>query len=233
MPGLQSVYQLQCAELERSDAARRLREAEGNLGESAELRKARQALQGEEARLSQLRTRVHDQELELKGLSDKIAENEKRLYGGDVRSPKELENLQEELRSLRGRHDGLEDSILQGLDDLEASEKRRGALRAGWESVQASWEAEQGVLAGSVAELKAQLERLEARIARLRATIAPPLLDEYDDICRKKGGRGIAAIRGGLCEGCRVAVPTSMAQQVRRDDAIIRCGSCGRILCVE
>jgi predicted nucleic acid-binding Zn-ribbon protein len=233
MPGLQSVYQLQCAELERADAARKLQEAERSLGESAELRRARQALEGEEAKLSQLRTRLRDLELELEGLNDKIAEGEERLYGGQVRNPKELENLQEELRSLRSRRDHLEDSILHGLDDSEESEKRLGGLRAGWEKVQAAWQAQQGGLTGSVAELKAQLARLDERIAHLRAIIPAPLLDEYDDLCRKKGGRGIAAIRNGLCEGCRVAVPTGMVQQVRRGDTVIRCGNCGRILWME
>jgi len=233
MPGLQSVYQLQCAELERADAVRKLQEAERRLGESAELRSARQALEGEEAKLSHLRTRVRDLELELEGLSDKIAEGEKRLYGGEVRSPKELENLQEELRSLRGRRDRLEDAILQGLNDSEESEKRLGGLRAGWEKTQATWQAQQGGLTGSVAELKAQLVRLDERIAHLRATIPAPLLEEYEDLCRKKGGRGIAAIRNGLCEGCRVAVPTGVVQQVRRGDGVIRCGNCGRILWVE
>jgi len=233
MPSLQSVYQLQCAELERAEAARRLQEAERSLGESPELCRARRALEDEEARLSQLRARLRDLELELEGLTERIAEGEKRLYGGEVRNPKELENLQEELRSLRSRCSRLEDIILQGLDDSEKSEKRLSGLRAGWEKAQAAWQAQQGGLTGSMAGLKAQLAQLDERIAHFRATIPPPLLDEYDDLCRKKGGRGIAAIRGGLCEGCRVAVPTGMIQQVRRGDAVIRCGNCGRILWME
>lgn len=233
MPGLQSVYQLQCAELERADAARRLQEAESSLGESAELRQARQALEEEEARCSRLRTRVRDLELEVQGLTDKIAEGEKRLYSGQVRNPKELESLQEELRSLRSRRERLEDGILQGAYDTEESERRLAGLRAGWQAVQAAWEAQQGGLAGSAVELRAQLARLDERIMHLRSTIPAALLEEYDEIRRKKGGRGIAAIRNGLCEGCRVAVPTGVIQQVRRGDALIRCGSCGRILCME
>ncbi len=232
MSGLQTVYQLQTAELERADVARRLEEAEKGLGESGELRRAREALQSEEAGLAQVRARVCDLELELKGLTSRISATEQRLYGGDVRNPKELESLQADLRSLRNRRDSLEDGILQGLTDADEGEARLGRLRPAWEAVHAAWEAQQGETTTAVAQHTAQLARLEERISRLRTAIPRDVLEQYDDLRRKKGGRGIAAIRSGLCEGCRVAVPTSMAQQVRRGDDTLRCTSCGRILCV-
>ncbi|HOG47053.1 MAG TPA: C4-type zinc ribbon domain-containing protein [Anaerolineae bacterium] len=232
MPGLQTVYQLQTAELERADAVRRLREAEQAIGESGELRGAREALQVEEARLSRLRARVRDLELEVKGLTSRIAEGEQRLYGGTVRNPKELESLQEDLRQLRGRRDGLEDSILQDLTEIDESEARLALLRPAWEAVQAAWQAQQRDTTEVVAKLRAQLVRLDEQTAHLRSVVPPDLLEQYDDLRRKKGGRGIAVVRNGLCEACRVQVPTRLVQQVRSGDEVYRCGNCGRILCV-
>ncbi len=232
MPGLQTVYQLQSADLERADAARKLQEAEKGLGETAELRQARQGLEHEESSLAHLRTRVRDLELEVKTLTAKIAATEQRLYGGDVRNPKELESLQTDLRHLRARRESLEDGILTGLTEIDDGEKRLQQAKQHLESVQSAWQEHQTQLRATVADQQALLARAEERIGGLRAALPAPLLDAYDETCRKKGGRGIAAIRGGLCEGCRVAVPTSMAQQVRRGDGMIRCTSCGRILCV-
>jgi hypothetical protein len=232
MPGLQTVYQLQVADLERAEAARRLREAEEGLGETEELRRARERLQGEETALTRLRTRVRDLELELQGLTTKIASNEERLYGGDVRNPKELESLQADLVHLRHRRDTLEDKILTGLTESDESEERLKRARSEWETAHSAWEREQERLAAVIADLRSQLTRLDERIESLRGALPADLLEAYDDACRRKGGRGVAAIRGGLCEGCRVAVPTSLVQQLRRGDHIVRCGSCGRILCV-
>ncbi len=232
MPGLQTAYQLQAADLERAETARKLRQAEESLGETEQLRQAREGLRRAEADLSQVRIRVRDLELETKSLAGKIAADEQRLYGGNVRNPKELESLQDDLRSLRSRRDGLEDSILQGLTDADDGEARLGQLRPAWEKVHGAWQEQQREAMATVAQLKEQAARLDERIAHLRAAIPRDLLELYDDLCGKKGGRAIAAVRGGMCEGCRVLVPTGIAQQVRRGEDTLRCGSCGRILCV-
>ncbi len=232
MPGLQTVYQLQVADLEWREAAHKLAEAEKGLGETAELRQAREVAGREEAALARLHTQVRDKEIELKGLTGKMAAAEQRLYGGEVRNPKELESLQEDLRQLRRRRDVLEDSILQGLTDTDESEARLKQARSRLESVEAKWREQQAGLQATVTDLNRQIAQLGERIERLRKALPAALLDLYDETCRKKGGRGIAAIRGGLCEACRVAVPTSVVQQVRRSEEAMRCGNCGRIICV-
>ena len=232
MPGLQTVYQLQIADLERADASRRLAEAKKALGETAELRQARERVQREEANLARLRARVRDLELELKGLTGKIAATEQRLYSGEVGNPKELTNLQADLTHLRARRDSLEDSILMGLTDTDETEGRLQQAQDQWMRVRRAWEEDQARLEAAVADLQTRLSGLDERIAGLRAALPATLLEPYDETCRKKGGRGIAAIRGGLCEGCQVAVPTRLIQQVRSSNEITRCGSCGRILCV-
>lgn len=231
MPGLQTVYQLQVTDLERADTARRLQEAEQSLGETPELVQARERLAKEEGALARLRTQVRELELELQGLTGKIAATEQRLYDGVVRNPKELESLQADLHHLRGRRDTLEDSILTGLTETDDSEARLAQARHRWEAVYAAWEQSQERSEALVAELRTQLARLSERVAGLRTALPATLLEPYDESCRQKGGRGIAAVRGGLCEGCRVAVPTSLIQQLRRSNAIVRCGSCSRILC--
>ncbi len=232
MPGLQTVYQLQVADLERADAARKLQEAQKGLGETADLRQARDGLQREETTLAHLRARVRDAELELQSLTGKIAQAEQRLYGGEVRNPKELESLQADLAYLRGRRESLEDSILASLTEQDESEVRLRQARTRWEAAHGSWQEQQAQLQVTVAGLQEQLARLDERTARLRGALPASLLGLYDETCRKKGGRGIAAVRSGLCEGCRVSVPTSVVQQLRRSEEPMRCGSCGRILCV-
>ena len=232
MPGLQTVYQLQVAELERADVARRLQEAERSLGETEELRQARADLQGEEKGLVRLRTRVRDLELEAKTLNGKAAATEQRLYGGEVRNPKELASLQADLTNLRTRRDNLEDEILLGLTQIDDCDLRLRRAQERWQAVSSAWEARQAELQAQVSSLRAQLAELDERVGRLRGALPASLLQLYDEACRKKGGRGIAAIRKGLCEGCRVSVPTGIVQQVRGGDEILRCSSCGRILCV-
>lgn len=232
MPGLQTVYQLQVADLERAAVVGRLREAEKALGETDELARARATAQQEEQNLAQLRAQERSLDLEIKGLTARIAAGDERLYSGQVRNPKELASLQDDLRHQRSHRENLEDHLLTTMTQVDEGERRLQAARQRLSEVEQQWQESQAALQAQVTELRTQLEQLEERIDRLRAALPAPLLAEYDETCRKKGGRGIAAIRRGLCEGCRVSVPTSIVQQVRRSEGITRCNSCGRILCV-
>jgi uncharacterized protein len=233
MPGLRTVYQLQTIELERADVARKLHEAEQRLGETDALRGARERLQQEERGLSHLRGQLRNEELELQTLTSKIKETERRLYDGDVRNPKELESLQADIAFLRQRRDGLEDSILADLSAVDDADVRLEAATTTLGTTESSWQQDQTGVQTSVAALRSRLARLDEQTADLRAALPAALLLQYDETCRKKAGRGIAAVRAGLCEGCRVVVPTSLVQQVRRGDDVVRCNSCGRILWVE
>jgi len=232
MPGLLTVYQLQAADLERADVARRLQEAERALGETPELVQARAAVENEEQSLKRLRAQERDMDLEIKSLSGKITATEQRLYSGQVRNPKELEDLQADLRFLRSRRETLEDQLLSTIAEADEGQQTLQQTTQKRSEVERQWQESQAVLRARIDELRSQLAQLEERVASLRSALPAPLLAEYEEACRKKGGRGIAAIRRGMCEGCRVTVPTSVVQQVRRGPEMVRCNSCGRILCV-
>ncbi|MBC7260907.1 MAG: nucleic acid-binding protein, partial [Chloroflexi bacterium] len=47
------------------------------------------------------------------------------------------------------------------------------------------------------------------------------------------GGRAVALMVDQMCQGCRVMVPTSKAQIVRRGQELVTCTNCGRILVVQ
>ena len=66
------LYELQLVDSERRQDERALGEAEAGLGETRELRHARQMMVKEEEALSQWNGRVRNLDLELRGLNDKI-----------------------------------------------------------------------------------------------------------------------------------------------------------------
>jgi RNase P subunit RPR2 len=46
-------------------------------------------------------------------------------------------------------------------------------------------------------------------------------------------GRGIVAIRGGVCTGCHMILPIQFANEVRLGEKIVFCPYCSRILFYE
>ncbi|MEK7824080.1 MAG: hypothetical protein AAB290_03455 [Candidatus Eisenbacteria bacterium] len=75
----------------------------------------------------------------------------------------------------------------------------------------------------------AGLERLEAARERLAAAIERRWMVMYER-ARQRYGRGVAAVRERVCQGCFVTLPTSVASRPGAGETPGLCESCGRVL---
>jgi predicted nucleic acid-binding Zn-ribbon protein len=229
----QALYRLQVVELRSAASNHHLIEVENSLGETEELRQARHVLAEREKELAEWRKKLRAFELEAKGLAEKISSAENQLYSGRVRNPKELTNLEEEVRYLQRKKSKLEDAMLEAMVEIEEGEADVARLEEELNQIESDWRQDQTRLSSEREDLKASLSQLEKEHETLRQTIGADDLALYDELCRRKGGRGVALLQGGVCQGCGVALPTGKAQQIAQGEALSNCGSCGRILCAE
>ncbi len=233
MSQVQMLHQLQLVDSERLRKRRELQDAESGVGETANLRQARAMRAQEEADLSHWTGRLRDLELKLKGLNSKIERTEQRLYGGAVQNPRELENLQTDMEHLRRRRDRTEDALIEAMTEVDDREAKVVEARAVSDQIEGHWKAEQDALHAAVAQLTDELGALEGRSHELRSAIDKADLGLYDALLRSKGGLAVAALKGELCGGCRVRVPSGLAQRVRQGQELVLCNNCGRILVKE
>ncbi len=227
----QVLYRLQVVELGFAEHGHRLAEVENRLGETEELRQARHTLEERKKELAAWRKKLRAFELEAKSLVAKISSTEDRLYSGRVRNPKELSNLEEEVKYLRRKKNKLEDEMLEAMVEIEEGEAEVARLSEELSQIEKSWHQDQARLSSEKEELKTSLSQLENEGAALRQTIGADDLALYDELCHRKGGRGVALLQGGVCQGCGVTLPTGKAQQIAQGETLSTCGSCGRILC--
>jgi len=79
-------------------------------------------------------------------------------------------------------------------------------------------------------QLKTLIEREASFAAELNDT---DVLFKFERIIRNKMGRGIVAIKGGVCMGCHMILPAQFANVVRKGEEIVFCPYCSRILFYE
>ncbi|MBC7264353.1 MAG: hypothetical protein H5T64_08325 [Chloroflexi bacterium] len=224
------LYKLQQLDLQITEGEQRQRDIEAQLGDNVELREARVAVSDCEAQLSVWRGRLKDLELELRGVEERIAKNEARLYGGHVTNPKELSSLEQDQASQKRRRSELEDNVLEAMSRVEELESSLATRREILRVIEARWTQSQAKLKGELAKVNAELESLRQERELLRRRIPADTLARYEELRRKKGGRAVAMLKGQMCEGCRVTVPSGTAQQAQRSSDLVLCENCGRIL---
>jgi len=208
----------------------RLTEIAAALKEPAELAAARNALAAAEAELARWRAVQRDRELDQQKIADKLAGAEKRLYSGEIRSSREVQDAERDVQQLRHQRSHAEDALLEALvavdglaEDCAAQAARVAELAAGWEGKQARLRAEQ-------ARLKERLLSEQARQVAVRRAVPPDLLALYDNLRPRRGGRAVAELEGDTCSACRVAVPPTKLEAARYGEELVYCGNCGRLL---
>jgi hypothetical protein len=234
MTKLSDLYELQEIDLEIDSRRAALVEAEGLIGETEELVSARAEVESSQEVVQELRKKVRAAERQVEDMTAKIEPIEKKLYGGSIRNPKELSDLQEDVRSLQARKRQLEDQLLEAMSELEDAEGVLTAARDALSALDASWQAEQARLLREQTTLTAELAALDERRREQVHLIDRATLALYDALRVAHQGRAVAKVERGMCQGCRISLPMTLLQKARSSgEALVQCSSCERILYVS
>jgi hypothetical protein len=226
------LYELQEVDLEIEAKREALSLVESRLGESEALAEARISLAREEEQLAELERSQRLGEWEVEDLRAKTALLEGKLYGGSVKSPKELASLQGQAEHLNRRKRGLEDKVFDIMTEVEALQKRLTIKSSEAERMEENWREEQASLSREHAELSDALATLDRKRNDLTSRIDEASLELYQTLRKKRQGRAVAKVEQGMCQGCRIVLPMSELQRARMGQELVQCSSCERILYV-
>ncbi len=172
-----------------------------------------------EKRHIELELKTHHAELEKK-------KEEQRL----VKDNKVYRAIVTEMEFINKKVDQAEERMLAILDEGEV---RRDEIRILTEKMSG----ERGVLVAEKDRLEREagatddsLKILEDEKLRILPHISEDIRRQYARIRTAKGDSGVANLMGDICQGCYSRVPPQRAVEVRRNEQIMNCEVCGRIL---
>ena len=230
MSTLKDLFSLQELDLELASIDGQMAQAEKELGTGVTLEKLEQELHNEGVKLEEFRTRMRVQRVEADIQRERAADLEGRLYNGQITNPRDLESLEVEVASVKRMLDEQDNELLEISIEIDESQKKHTEMEQQFVETKAQWEAREAELTQLVTRLTAERAGLASRRDELAATVDPASLRQYENLRRSKGGVAVAKVERGLCQGCRMALPTRHLQQVRTGRQTVLCSTCGRIL---
>lgn len=226
-----SLLQLQGIDLEMDAKQNRLRAIETALGDDPTVKKAQRDLLEAQAKVHTTRVAIQGLEYENQSLGQKIAEVDGRMYGGKVTSPKELQDLQNDVGSLQRRRQALEEKQFEALLTAEAADAQQKDVQNRLERAESAAAEAHGNLREEREQLKIGLARLQVNHDMAAVSIPAADLELYNRLRQSKKGRAVSELDEGACTACGVAPSSSRIQDARQGNDLILCGNCGRILC--
>ncbi|MFN4196793.1 MAG: zinc ribbon domain-containing protein, partial [Caldimicrobium sp.] len=112
----------------------------------------------------------------------------------------------------------------------EALEKEKKKLEENKEQLQKILEEETAKFEQFCEEIRLQKEKLLAKRKEIEKKISSAILRRYELIRDKKKGIGIAAVDGGICEGCYMAIPPQLYNELQKDNQYFECPHCKRLI---
>jgi len=225
------LYQLQTTELKLKEQKQLLKGTIARLERNEELDAAQSELAGLQEDRDSKRKAQRQLEWDVEELTTKIKGVNDQLYGGRVRNPKELVNLEQEMQSLKRHLGDKEDLLLEAMDATDAAEEQTNRIDHDVARIASAWEVEKPQLAQVKGEAESSIAQLISNREALRAEIGTANASLYDTIMKSKG-LAVVKVEQGRCKGCNITVPSGQWQQARGGEVVL-CGSCGRILFVE
>lgn len=148
----------------------------------------------------------------------------------EIKNNKEYQALLKEIEAAEQENKAVEDDILGLMEKIDAAAGQITVAeqRAKEEAVEI--QVEQKQYEAAFAKLEEELKEIEEERQKAITRIPKQLLSQYQKLLGTKAGIAIAEARGESCSGCYMSIPPQVYVNVKKNENIITCPNCGRIL---
>jgi len=226
---LERLIQLQRLDT-AADAARRRLAEEPDRQKALETRleSARQHVTHAKQRLTANQAARRELEKELAVHQGRLSKYREQAMA--VKTNVEYHAIQKEIGHAQSEIKTHEDRMLEHMleaDDLSAEVKKAESDLA---AEQKAVEADRKAMSVEHTELQVSLEKSAAERAAIVAAVAKQTMAIFDLVSSRRNGVAIAEARDGICTICHVRLRPQVFNNVRRNEEIVQCDSCNRIL---
>jgi uncharacterized protein len=175
-----------------------------------------------------LATRQRDLEGRLQVAEVKMKDRRMRITR--IRNEKELGLARREVDLLKEETGQLETELVSVMEQAEAVAAKLEGIETELQRITTSRDAEAAALRATLSRLESEIERDRAARGELMQTIDGDLCKKYEMVFSRRGGLAVVEIRDGSCQGCRMRVPPQLFNEIQRNERVIVCPNCQRML---
>ena len=229
LPDLERLIQLQEIESRAAVANKAIAEGPGRIAALDAL------LQSATAALAAAKQSLEDNKTSRRSIDKDLIADQQRLdkYKDQIMAVKtneQLHAMQHQMKSVEGDIGKQEERVLVNMmeaDEINANiKKAEAALKA----AQAKMAAERGAIENEVKSQQAVVAECNAaRDTTIAALDNKNVVDTFKRIAKVRG-TAVARAEGERCTVCQVRLRPAVFAEVRKNDQIVQCDSCNRIL---
>ncbi|MBE56136.1 MAG: hypothetical protein CL479_06135 [Acidobacteria bacterium] len=195
-----------------------------------------------ETKLNKLRTALSDAKQQLddnrevrRNLEKEVSDAKSRLakfqeHEMIVKTNEELWAVQTEITTAKSAVQSFEEDLLVSMLETDALTASVNEAERSMATAEAEIEAERQTIEQERATSEATAKQALVARESLASEIDAAVLALFDQIAEKRNGLAVVEAENNLCSSCHVRLRPQVFNDIRLNDRVIQCESCGRIL---
>lgn len=224
------LFQLQCIDSELDNAQKRIDEITTEIHSSTIVENAKHKLQKCESTLKAIQTEFNSIDHDIQQKKVKKSQSESNLYGGKIKNPKELQDLQLEISSLTKFLTDLDNKLMDKLVILDSAEEDVKQCESELKDAVSQFETRKSMLVGENNKLENMMKTLNEKKSSLVTQIPQDLQNTYTSLRESKNGVAITQVQDESCSACGAFLTAGQCQQARSSSQLFFCPTCKRIV---
>jgi len=148
----------------------------------------------------------------------------------EIKNNKEYQAMLKEIEAAEKENKAIEDDILVLMEKIDAAAAAIGAAEKNSRDEDASIAAEQTEHEAAAAKVEEELTAAEEEKKETALRVEPSVFSHYQKLLATKAGAAIVEARNESCSGCFMSIPPQVYVNVKKNESIITCPQCNRIL---
>ncbi len=194
----------------------------------AKLAKAQETLENAKLRGKQIESERKRLELDIEALKEKIAKYSVQQF--QTKKNEEFRAIGNEIENCKKQIFELENKEIELMEQAEGAAKQVADATKIYNEDKKRIDGQVAELAGREENLKKELTQLQSNRGELAAGIDEGSLARYERLLKNKGENVVVGINNGVCGGCHMKFPMQIIVSCKKDEAIVTCPNCARIL---
>ncbi|MCC7517902.1 MAG: hypothetical protein IT578_01825 [Verrucomicrobiae bacterium] len=148
----------------------------------------------------------------------------------EIKNNDQFHALQHEIAAAEQDIRRIEDRELEFMEQVENLQREAKAAEARQKETAARTALQKKDLEVREGAMRGEIEKLGEDRKALTEGIPEDALSRYERIFAHRHGQAVVGIVHGICSGCHLKLTTQTLHDARREDLLVACTNCGRLL---
>jgi hypothetical protein len=180
------------------------------------------------SKLESLKNERRQREKEIQDFESSIEKSERKLT--QIKSNKEYKAALKEIDEIKKAKFLAEDRVIEIMETIEEVERTCDENSKKMEDLRIEFDQNKATISQELEELDKELDELKTKRGDVSQTVDRELLDKYQFLKERKGGKAISSVIGGVCQTCHMGIPPQKFNELLRGNSLMTCPNCQRVI---